>query len=170
MRNIPNILSALRIAGAVCLLLFPPLSVGFFVLYTLCGVSDMLDGFLARKLHAATPFGAKLDSAADLLFCGAAAVKIIPVLWQLLPLFLWYAAAAIILLRIVSYAVTAVTQRCFAPPHTILNKLSGILVFLIPYVIPFSCFVVFCAAACIAAAAAALAELRLQVCAGKTEH
>lgn len=170
MRNMPNILSALRIAGAGCLPLFPPLSVGFFILYTLCGVSDMLDGFLARKLHAEMPFGARLDSAADLLFCAAAALKIVPILWKLLPPPLWYAAAVIVLLRAASYTLTAVKCRRFAPPHTVLNKIAGALVFAIPYSIPFPCFPFLCAAACAGAALSALDELRLQMHIGKTEH
>lgn len=39
----------------------------FLVVFVLAGITDFLDGFLARKYHQASSFGAKLDSAADLL-------------------------------------------------------------------------------------------------------
>ena len=57
MNRIPNIISALRIPGAICLLIFSPASVAFWVFYGLCGISDMLDGYLARKLHAESRTG-----------------------------------------------------------------------------------------------------------------
>lgn len=38
------------------------------VLYSLCGVTDVLDGFLARKLHTESKAGEWLDSFADLFF------------------------------------------------------------------------------------------------------
>ena len=40
----------------------------FWTLYALCGISDMVDGWLARRLHAETKAGAILDSVADLSF------------------------------------------------------------------------------------------------------
>ena len=66
--TLPNFLTALRIAGAACLLFITPLSPAFFIVYTFCGISDVLDGVIARASHSTTEFGAKLDSAADLLF------------------------------------------------------------------------------------------------------
>ena len=42
--SVPNILTAVRIAGAVCLLFAAPLSVFFYAVYTVSGVSDALDG------------------------------------------------------------------------------------------------------------------------------
>ena len=43
----PNILSALRFLGAVSLLFCNPAGAAFWVIYGLCGVSDMADGYLA---------------------------------------------------------------------------------------------------------------------------
>ena len=60
MRQLPNTLSALRLLGAIALLFCDVKGIAFWSVYLFCGISDMLDGFLARKLNAATPFGAVL--------------------------------------------------------------------------------------------------------------
>ncbi len=60
MKHIPNIISALRIIGATCLLFCNPAAVAFWVIYGLCGISDMLDGYLARKLRVESKTGAPL--------------------------------------------------------------------------------------------------------------
>ena len=64
MRNLPNVISALRIAGSIGLLFCVVTGWPFWTLYALCGISDMVDGWLARKLHAETKAGAILDSVA----------------------------------------------------------------------------------------------------------
>ena len=50
MKYLPNALTLLRIVLCVPLLFMRPFSVWFFVLYTICGVSDMLDGYLPEGL------------------------------------------------------------------------------------------------------------------------
>ena len=67
-KNIPNIITAVRIIGAAVLLFVEPLVVPFYVIYTLCGLSDAIDGFVARLIGAESALGAKLDSVADLMF------------------------------------------------------------------------------------------------------
>lgn len=78
LRNLPNLLSCLRIAGSVLLLLLPAMQSAFYVVYAACGLSDMLDGFLARRLGVASRLGGFLDSTADLLFLCVSALKIVP--------------------------------------------------------------------------------------------
>ena len=65
MKYLPNILSSFRMVGAVALLLCNVSSSSFWVLYIVCGISDIADGWLARKLHAETKAGAVLDSVAE---------------------------------------------------------------------------------------------------------
>ena len=66
--NIADTITSVRIAASLLLLFLPLHSVGFFAIYTLTGLSDALDGWLARKTGTASDFGARLDSIADLLF------------------------------------------------------------------------------------------------------
>lgn len=65
----PNILSATRIVlmPAVLTSAIAGSRPWFIVLLTAALATDALDGFLARRLHAFTDFGRKLDSAADYL-------------------------------------------------------------------------------------------------------
>ena len=53
MRHLPNVISVLRIAGSIGLLFCDVAGWMFWALYALCGISDMVDGPLARKLQSA---------------------------------------------------------------------------------------------------------------------
>ena len=134
-RQLPNCITALRIVGTVCLLFIAPLSTTFFIVYTLSGFSDILDGWIARRFGLTSEFGAKLDSIADLAYYTVMGVRIFPVLWSTLPRPIWLEVIAALALRLGAYAVAAVKYHRFASLHTYLNKLTGAAVFLIPYAI-----------------------------------
>ena len=114
--------------GAFCLLLCSPTRAAFWVIYGLSGISDMVDGYLARRLHAESKAGAVLDSVADLCFVACCAIKLIPVLQ--IPTWLWIWAGVIVLIKLVNQvsALAAYKRLCF--PHTGANKLTGLLLFL----------------------------------------
>ena len=83
--NIADTVTAMRI-GASFLLLFLTLdTIWFLVVYTFAGLTDVLDGWVARKTGSISEFGAKLDSIADLLFYGILLIRLFPVLYQTLP-------------------------------------------------------------------------------------
>lgn len=128
MRHIPNILSALRFLGAICLLFCSPASVAFWVIYGLCGVSDMVDGYLARRLHAESKAGAVLDSVADICFVACSAIRLLPVLQ--IPTWLWIWAGLIVIIKIISQISALVVRKRLCFPHTKANKLTGLLLFL----------------------------------------
>jgi CDP-diacylglycerol--glycerol-3-phosphate 3-phosphatidyltransferase len=67
-KHLPNVISVLRTAGSFGLLFCDVTGWPFWVLYALCGISDTVDGRLARKLHTETKSGAVLDSVADIVF------------------------------------------------------------------------------------------------------
>ncbi len=115
-KHIPNWITALRLAGAAGLLLCRPLSAGFFAIYILCGLSDLLDGTAARKWNAATPAGAALDSAADAAFAASALWVFLPLLRMQTWMLIWLAGIA--LLRTVSVTVGWSRFRAFACLHT----------------------------------------------------
>ena len=159
----PNVCTLVRIAGAAGLLLVRPLSAAFFALYTISGVSDALDGFLARRLRLASELGARLDSAADLLFYAVMLLRLSPVMWGRLPRWIWWLAAAALLLRLCSYLAAAFRYRRFASMHTLLNKLTGIMVFAIPYIMLWRGAAWCCAAVCVTGALASGEELLMHL-------
>ncbi|MBR4801259.1 MAG: CDP-alcohol phosphatidyltransferase family protein [Bacteroidales bacterium] len=128
MKLIPNIITALRFLGAACLLICKPAGVAFWVIYGLCGLSDMLDGYLARKLQAESKTGAVLDSVADICFVACCAIQIIPIIQ--IPIWLWIWAGVIVAIKIVNQILALIVCKGFRFPHTTANKLTGFLLFL----------------------------------------
>lgn len=125
-----NLITSCRILLSLLLLFFPALSPGFFGIYLAAGLSDMLDGFVARRTNSASPLGARLDSMADLLFLAVCLIKLLPVL--ALPVWLWVWVGLIALLRLVNILSGFVCRRKLVLLHTGANKLTGALLFLLP--------------------------------------
>ena len=71
---IPNILSIMQMFVAVLLLLTAPLSSAFNIVYILCGITDVEDGFLARQMKCGSRLSAILDSIADFMFVAYAVI------------------------------------------------------------------------------------------------
>ena len=161
--NLPNSITAARMAGTAALLLVRPLTPGFYILYTLTGLTDVLDGWIARRTGTASDFGARLDSAADLLFYTVVLCRLLPILDVRMPPEIWYAVGGVLLLRLLGYAVAAVRYRRFAALHTKLNKLTGLCVFSIAYLLDSPALVPVCCLICLLAAIAAGQELLLHL-------
>lgn len=130
MKNIANIITSIRIVCAVIIPFVQPLSPLFFVLYICCGVSDMIDGFIARATRSVSKQGALLDSAADIIFVAAVFISLFPVL--IIPTWLWIGIGMIALIRIASYTIGFIKYRTFAALHIYSNKLAGGLLFCFP--------------------------------------
>lgn len=69
LRNTPNILTALRLAASPALiaLLWRGHDYAALIVFAIAGVTDALDGYLAKTFHLQTRFGRYLDPAADKL-------------------------------------------------------------------------------------------------------
>ncbi len=128
MKCLPNILSSLRMVGAVALLPCNVSSSTFWVLYIVCGISDMADGWLARKLKCVTKKGALLDSLADICFVACCACRILPILE--LPQWLWLWAGVIVAMKVVNQLSALVRYGHCRFPHTLANKWAGFLLFI----------------------------------------
>ena len=127
MIQLPNIITLLRIAGSLGLLLCDVTGVVYWIIYGLCGISDMLDGYLARKLHCESKIGALLDSLADIVFVACCCIKLIPAL--AFPNWIWIWALLIALIKVISQISAVVIYKKCVFPHTIANKVTGFLLF-----------------------------------------
>ena len=161
--NTADTVTTMRIVCSFSLLMLPVSSPEFILIYTLVGLTDVLDGWLARKTGTASDFGARLDSIADLLFYGILLLRLLPTLWLALPQAVWYVVGAVLLVRILAYITAAVKYHRFASLHTCLNKLTGGAIFLLAYVFAVSNGVAYGWAVCFLALAAALEELTIHL-------
>ncbi len=158
-KALPNYITATRMIGTVALLFTTPLSLRFFIIYLITGITDILDGFLARKLKVTSDFGAKLDSVADLLFYSVMFFMLMPTLWNTLYRSIWYAAAVALIIRLIAYLLAAIRFKTFASSHSVLNKITGVCVFIIPFLLltPFTAEI--CWVICLVAIISSLNEL-----------
>ena len=98
--HIANIITGCRILGSGLLLLFPVLSVGFYIIYIICGFTDMIDGTIARKTNSASKLGEKLDTMADLVFVTISLIKILQIINIPMWVLIWGMVIAVIKLAI----------------------------------------------------------------------
>lgn len=137
---------------------FPALSPPFYAAYLLGGISDMADGAVARKTGSLTAFGAKLDAAADFLFATAALAKLAPAVN--IPARLWVWIAVIAAVKICNIITGLVSQKRLIVAHTVMNKIAGFALFVLPFALPFVSATHASIAACAIATLAAVQEGR----------
>ena len=154
--HLANILTGFRIFGSVLLLFLPIFSLGFYIVYLLCGFTDMIDGIVARMTNSATRFGEKLDTAADIVFVAAALVRFLPHLP--IPTWLWIWGGGIAVIKIGNILLGYVFRKEFTAQHTVLNKVTGLLLFLLPLTLPVVEFRYSSIAVCAVATVAAIQE------------
>ena len=63
-----NLITITRILCSIALLFCTALSSCFYAFYITAGVSDMVDGWVARKTNTVSDFGSKLDTIADIFY------------------------------------------------------------------------------------------------------
>lgn len=167
-RHAANGITVLRIPLAIAMLLVQPFSAAFWSLYVCAGLSDIADGFVARKLRRESALGAKLDSFADFVFVSALAVYV----WINieLPPWLWLCILCIALLRFVSCGVGFYKYHAFAALHTYANKITGALLFASPILYRIWGVSVTGVVVCGAAFASALEELLITVTAAELDR
>ena len=146
--NAPNIITCVRILGTIALVFIEPFCVPFYVIWTICGVSDVLDGTVARMLKKESKFGARLDSIADIMFYLLMLYRVLPTLIKVLPHWIWIIVCVIALTRSAAYVTALIKYKRFASLHSYLNKLSGFMLFLVPYFISLSWFWIYCVVLC----------------------
>lgn len=131
MKHLPNIITLIRIPLSIILLFFCNNYPVFITLYLLCGVSDILDGYVARKMNVQSTLGAKLDSVADIFMYGV--IIAVLIIWEQWGLINFIPILVLIcLVRCINILIGYLRFRQLVMIHTLANKISGVLVFLIP--------------------------------------
>ena len=134
-KHIANIVTSFRILGSALLLFFPAFSVEFYIIYIICGFSDMIDGTIARKTNSNSELGAKIDTAADIVFVTVSLIKILPVIN--IPGWLWIWGVVISIIKIGNIIWGYASKKQLVSLHTIMNKITGLLLFLLPLILSF---------------------------------
>ena len=155
-KYLANILTGCRILGSISLLFFPAFSAEFYITYLFCGLSDMIDGTIARKTNSTSKFGSQLDTIADFFFVVASSVQLLPVIH--IPGWLWIWGGLIATIKISNIIWGYVSQKQFISLHTIMNKITGFLLFLLPLTMSFVELKYSIIAVCLIATFAAIQE------------
>ena len=134
-KYIANIITGTRIIFSLPLLIIPLSSAWFYALYLFCGLTDMIDGAIARQTNAVSSFGSKLDTVSDFVFMAVCAVKVLPIIN--LPAWLWIWIAVIAIMKVANMVMGFVFKKRLVTLHTILNKVMGLLLFLLPFTLQF---------------------------------
>ncbi len=161
MKKIPNILSTLRIALSFCLFLIRPFSGLFVAVYLICGFTDMIDGYIARKVNAVSTLGAALDSAADFVFVGILMIVLLPVMK--IPGWIWIYIAFIAAVRVTSVVIAFVKYKKIAMLHTYGNKATGLILFVVPILYSYIDISILGGTVCTAAMISATEEMLIQI-------
>ena len=134
-KHIANIITTSRIVFSLPLLFLPLSSAWFYAFYLLCGLSDMVDGAVARRTNSTSEFGARLDTVSDFVFMTVALIKFVPHLH--IPVWLWIWIGVIAVIKLGNVVREFVRTKKLVSPHTVMNKITGLLLFLLPATISF---------------------------------
>lgn len=130
-----NIITISRIIISFVILPFDISSNGFYIIYLFGGLTDVLDGIVARKTNTESSFGSKLDTIADFCFAIAITVKLITNYHFPTWLFVWI--IVIILIKIFNVLSGYKKLHRFIAIHSMLNKICGLMVFCVPFILYF---------------------------------
>ena len=151
-----NIITSLRILCSIAILFCPAFSVAFYALYITAGLSDIADGWIARKTNTVSAFGSKLDTVADVIFVVVCLIKLLPIMD--IPRWLYVWIGVIALIKIINIVSGIVIQKQFVSIHSVMNKVTGVLLFVFPLTLSFIDLKYSATVVCIIATFAAVQE------------
>lgn len=152
-----NYISITRIFLALTLILIKPLSIEFIIIYLACGISDTIDGYVARKTGSVSEIGGKIDSIADLILFGVLIIILYPIITLPPAIIVWSVIIAII--RLVTIIIVLIKYKTFGVLHTYGNKITGIALFTFPLILFFDKLYVLIYIICVIACVASVEEL-----------
>ena len=151
-----NVITGCRILFSAIILWVPVFSPVFYGCYLAAGCTDMIDGTIARKQGTESEFGSKFDTIADIVFIVAAAYKMLPAME--IPKGIWIWIGVIALIKIINIISGFVVEKQFVSVHTAANKITGLLMFVLPLTMAVVELRYSALAVCVAAAFAAIQE------------
>ena len=151
-----NSITGIRVLCSIAILFCPVFSVAFYSLYIAAGLTDIADGWVARRTNTVSVFGSKLDTIADFIFVVVCLFKLIPVLD--VPIWLYSWIGIIALIKIINIVSGYVVQKQYVVLHSVMNKVTGMLLFILPLTISFVDLKYSAAVVCIIATFAAVQE------------
>ena len=125
-----NIITGFRVLISIALLFCPVFSPVFYILYLTGDLSDMIDGTIARRTNTVSGFGERFDTVADFVFVVVCLVKLLPMISMPLWLCVWIAMIALI--KIINIISGYIVQRKLVAVHSVMNKVTGLLLFILP--------------------------------------
>lgn len=126
-----NIITGCRILCSIFLLFVPVFSPIFHILYLVAGFTDMIDGTVARKTNTVSETGSRLDTIADIVFIVICMIKLLPVLT--IPAWLCIWMVVIVIIKVINIISGYIVQKKFVAKHTIMNKITGAVLFILPF-------------------------------------
>ncbi|MDO5132671.1 MAG: CDP-alcohol phosphatidyltransferase family protein [Eubacteriales bacterium] len=130
-----NIITGFRILISIAMLFCPVFSPVFYMLYLIAGLSDMIDGTIARKMNTVSESGARFDTLADTVFVVVCMIKLLPVISM--PAWLCGWIVMIALIKIINIISGYIVQKKLAAVHSVMNKVTGVLLFILPLTLSF---------------------------------
>ena len=125
-----NVITISRIVLSLILLICPAMSASFYCVYLLTGLTDVLDGFIARRTHTTSLLGAKLDTIADTIFVVICLVKFLPEIRFPFWIYIWIGVIAVI--KLINIISGFVMNKKYPAVHSVMNKITGVHLFLLP--------------------------------------
>lgn len=128
MKKIPNILSVIRIFLPILLIIYP-FTLLFYIIYIICGLTDVLDGYIARKYDCCTKLGAILDTIGDLIFY----FVVFFIYFRIMEIKVWIVLifCLIILVKLLGATIMYIKYKTFSFIHTYMNKITGLIIFVV---------------------------------------
>ena len=129
-----SIITGFRVLISIVLLFCPVFSPVFYMLYLIAGLSDMIDGTIARRTNTVSEFGARFDTAVDYVFVVVCLIKLLPAIS--VPIWLCVWIVFIVLIKIINIISGYIVQRKLVAVHSVMNKVTGVLLFILPLTFP----------------------------------
>jgi CDP-diacylglycerol--glycerol-3-phosphate 3-phosphatidyltransferase len=161
MKVIPNAISIARIILSLSLIFIKPLSDKFYIIYIICGISDFLDGFIARKTGTVSGVGARIDSIADMIMIGVVLFLFYPIMNPTAEIIVWI--ILITMIRVGGMVLALKKYKTFVSIHTYGNKITGLIFFLFPILFMYIDTIILIYIVCIIATISAVEEFVIQL-------